>query len=323
MLDSLGNPPNGANNYQWADYIELRALLDIDKNFTRSQFENVMGPQASNKLVQESIRKSPELYWKDWMNFIARRKSHIFKDSYPFSVSEEKDTVYFDGCDDNPLKEIYIALLLCANIKYIPSTAGEDFNRASVTSLFEKISLPVFTSIMPKNAEIRPFWASNKRPSPYTGTLPNKLRSLAKDIKATTNFDDDDFSANDTGDGGIDIVAWHSLEDERDAIPISFAQCGCTQKSWAAKQLEASPSSGLGNMLQTTHPWSTYYLLPQDLRKTDDRWAHKNKIGKVIFVDRMRILRLIDRNQLIAEVDIPQYIKDVINSSFTEDQIES
>jgi glutathionylspermidine synthase len=37
----------------------------------------------------------------------------------------------------------------------------------------------------------------------------------------------------------------------------------------------------------------------------------------------MRILRLIDRNQLIAEVDIPQYIKDVINSSFTEDQIES
>ena len=66
---------------------------------------------------------------------------------------------------------------------------------------------------------------------------------IAHDIRCAPNFEAKDFKPTDTGDGGIDLIAWHPMEDQREGIPLAFAQCGCSTTDWTFKQLEASPAA--------------------------------------------------------------------------------
>lgn len=321
MITNLDSMPSN-EPYLWADYVEILALTNTDRSFSRGDLYSTLQAQPeavlaeaeeaedeniddatdeNDALIRRRARRSVsrsyvDRKWNFAISFV-RQRIDLFGDSYPFILSDDNDTVELRDTSEEQfshLERLYLSLLICANIKYV--SLG---SRREITRSFELISLPIFESLMPNGSIVKACWASGGQAAPYTGTLFNKFTHIAEDIRCTPNFKARDFSRGNSGDGGLDIIAWHPMGDGRDAIPISFVQCGCSQEEWEAKQLEASPAM-LYSKFPVAHRWATYYFLPQDLRWMDGEWAHKSKLGDAIFVDRLRLINL-TRNS--AEID--------------------
>ncbi|EEY5649522.1 hypothetical protein C1599_003966 [Escherichia coli] len=298
-MDSL--PDN--EPYLWGDYLELWATVNTDKCFSRGDLASLFRSQANPKSRGYSDDK-----WNFAATFIDTRIS-LFGDDYPFYFSDDRDTLFLrkhNIADYNQNEKLYIALLACANIKYI-----ENSHRDIFTSAFEKISYPIFQALMPEGATVKHCWASAGNSGHYTGLLFDKLTKIAQDFRCKANFSIEDFKPNDRGDGGIDILAWHDMGDNRESIPLALAQCGCSKTEWVAKQLEATPAK-LWNLLPVLHPWSTYYFLPQDLRWHNRDWAHRSDFGAAIFVDRLRLVNLTKKYPQINHQDNLTFVDDLV-----------
>ena len=133
--------------------------------------------------------------------------------------------------------------------------------------------------------------------SRYEGLLYDKLVALCKDLRGKLHLEAKDFKANDRGDGGLDLVAWHPMAgDKRDGLPVALAQCGCTSDGdgWSKKSLEAAPAK-LRPHIHLLHPWSTYYFMPHDLTEATGAqidWQRKANLTETIVIDRSRLIGL-------------------------------
>ncbi len=307
--------PSLSDDYAWLDYYELRCLLSRDKILTKGDIvedlESIKGVSphlrlmASNDSVldlyeDEDEDEDEDDYLEDESDVVGRKEANargliygisfrkkFFGDWYPFSIrGEEKDEVCLGELTDK--HKLYIQLLLSSNLRLIPENRWNE-----ITEPFEAISHKVFTLLMPLGWEVHRFGA--KGAVKYKGSLYNKLSCLAKDIKADFRAKQHYFKKGNNGDGGLDLVAWHPLCDQRSGIPAAFAQCGCTLDGWPSKSLEAS-NARLKNIISPLVPWTTYYFMPHDLLLEVDGkqdWQRGNDITECIFVDRLRILNLI------------------------------
>lgn len=297
MLDALDTPPSGADTFIWTDYAELRAITHSDQCFTRGELAGI------ERRSRDSGRGfNAETRWREIINFAGVRALE-FGDSYPFTVSDDEDTLTLT-LSGEVSQRVYLGLLIAACMRNIGNA-----RRGEVARAFEQACYKVFAALMPAGSEIRATWANGGAEAPYAGTLPNKMRSLAADLRCIPNFKDRDFKATDTGDGGIDLIAWHSMADEREGMPIAFAQCGCSREDWRFKQCEASPNKH-GRHFPVMHKWATYYFMPLDLRDVDGDWAYKSDIGEAIIVDRLRLLRLATQYGILGDMPPMPFIEE-------------
>lgn len=281
MLLALEIPPSNADPLFWTDFIELKALIHPDRCYSRG---DLVGILKRNRDTTAQRAGQDESRWRDIIGFVSTRAKE-FRETYPFAISDDQDTLEL-RYDESASQTAYLQLLLCSLMRHIPYD-----RRGEVGRFFEMASFSVFSSLMPRGSQVHPTWANGGAGLRYQGTLFNKMTQVAKDIQCTPNFQERDFKYNDSGDGGIDIVAWHPMSDEREGLPIAFAQCGCSKEDWKFKQLEASFPKHQ-RQLPVMHPWGTYYFMPLDLRHSDGDWAYKSDIGPALIVDRLRLLRL-------------------------------
>lgn len=300
MLANLDSPPAGTDAYQWADYIELRALVHPDGCFSKADLDGVQ-----RRVTNANRAFNAEQRWVDATSFVSNR-IHAFSGNYPFVLSDNGSYLELSQEALSPEERLYLSLLLSSSLRFMQRT---DWPR--LTRRFEEISFVVFSHLMPMNSQIRKTWAGAGEDAPYTGSHYEKMHAISRDIRCETSLKERDCAPNDTGDGGIDIIAWHPMSDQREGIPIAFAQCGCSTDDWTHKHLEASPAKL--RHFSPMHPWATYYFLPLDLRWADGDWAYKNDLGQAIFVDRLRIVRLASDFGLIDEISpyssIDEYIR--------------
>ena len=291
---NLELPPSSSDPYLWADFVELRALIHPDRCYSRGDLVSV----AKGIMVTAPHRQfQPETQWRDLISFAGARRIAFGDQTYPFAVSNDEDTLELRPGALTPLQRAYLLLLLASLLRHIPK--GKE--RTALTRGFEQFSLKVFERLMPDGSQVHATGAGGGKSSRYTGTLFNKMKSMAIDIRATSNFAERDFKRGDSGDGGIDLVAWHPMADERKGIPAALAQCGCSVEDWRFKQLEVNYAK-LQHKLPIMHPWASYYFLPLDFRHADGGWANESDLGGTIIVDRLRLLRLADAHQLHASL---------------------
>ena len=286
MLEALETPPDSADPFFWTDFAELRALIHPDRCFSRGDLTSL------ERRLRDTggTRFQTENRWRDLINFAGVRE-HEFNGGYPFHVSEDEDTLELTY-DASQTQTTYLKLLLASLMRHIPNGG-----RAALARNFEQTCFAVFAKLMPEGSEIRATWANGGEEAPYRGTLFEKMRQIADDLRCTANFKERDFKENDSGDGGIDLISWHPMTDQRPGMPIAFAQCGCSKNDWRHKQIEASPAKHHIH-LPTMHPWATYYFLPLDMRAPDGGWANESDIGQAIIVDRLRLVRLASQYEL-------------------------
>lgn len=307
VLKNITSIPNAGRHelYRWCDYIELRCLTHMDKRFSRDAFVESLSESAEITTdepedgdedtetveVTETVSEPAAINDKDEQHADScfkhlRWRASAFGENWPFILDDHAREVSIRPVLTD-VHRFYISLLLSASLSYVPKKRWR-----GLTGLFEGASTEILRRLMPQGAEVHPFGAANT--TRYTGHLFDRLTKLTQDVRGTLDLKKEHFAPNDSGDSGLDIVAWHGLGDERKCIPAAFAQCGCTASGWPDKMLQASPSR-LGAHLKTTHQWDTYYFMPLDLsteigNKMD--WQMLSDFSSAIVIDRLRFIRL-------------------------------
>lgn len=324
LFRQLSSPPTSSDLFLWCDYVEVRCLTHPDKRFSRQNLLECLaeldafsmrdgeddevgdydgeqgdyGEEADEELAQYEDNDLIHHDAQDPIPTTDRRESKVasifaqlgvraavFEEGYPFSLD--------DGLQEICLLEartgehgLYLQLLLSASLRLINPQ-----RRSELTSEFESISEKIFRGLMPTGWEVHQFGA--KVSTRYRGHLYNRLVKLAGDWRGHLRIKRAHLKTRNSGDGGLDLVAWHPLgADGRVGIPIAAAQCGCTAEEWSLKQLEASPSK---LNIDVLHKWATYYFMPQDLLGVIDGqhdWQRRNDVASAIVIDRLRIMRL-------------------------------
>lgn len=312
VLKDLTSPPNiGVSKlYRWCDYVELRCLVHQDKRFSRDALAESLDEnrdtsvakvdeedptENKDEIDEEIIDLSSDdgAAVKDYEEGHAafcfkhlRWRSTTFGESWPFSIDEHAQEISLKS-NLTDVHKFYLSLLLSGSLAYIPQKRWK-----GITGLFENASTQIMKHLMPAGAEVHSFGAAES--TRYTGHLFDRLTALTQDVNGHFNLKKHHFADNDSGDGGLDIVAWHNLGDGRVGMPIAFAQCGCTATGWPDKMLQASPARLAGH-LNTLHDWATYYFTPLDLATENDNkldWQYLSDFSKAIVIDRLRFMRL-------------------------------
>jgi len=267
--------------------------VDFDEENLSSEFDQE-APRNINGDEKLSRR------WAD-IKICLHSRQLRFKDAWPFELKE--DVIYAKTSCDNSLHRLYIALLLASALKYITKKRHNE-----ITASLETIGYRVFCQLMPAPWIVKPFGAHHT--DGYQGTLFNKITQLAIDLNTRCAAEQDDFKQGDSGDGGLDLVAYHPMGDKLGHIPVAFAQCGCSLSDLKHKQLEAH-SANWRNKIHLQHPHANYYFAPHDLRKNSGIWDEK--LGEVIMLDRTRIIYLAKIYTLPAEHVDWSHVDEAIN----------
>lgn len=322
LFQNLDDLPRLNHTHQWADYIELLALTSEDQFYSRGYLQDTEGENEdvardmedvdfdeenlSSQFEEENTRnidgdEKLNRRWADIKVCLHSRQLR-FKDAWPFELRE--DVIYAKTSSDNSLHKLYIALLLASALKYITKKRQNE-----ITASLETIGYRVFCQIMPTPWIVKPFGAHHA--DGYQGTLFNKITQLANELNTPCIAKQDDFKQGDSGDGGLDLVAYHPMGDKLGHIPIAFAQCGCSLQDLEHKQLEAHPVKW-SNKIRIQHPHANYYFAPHDFRQNSGGWDKPP--SEVIMLDRMRILHLAKIYKLPAEQVDWSHVDEAINT---------
>lgn len=300
--------PRHSYSFLWADYVELLCLcskngivaknnlqaqqqeaedLQIEAgedewNFTEDDLEVPDGDAFENQNDPERLDDRVTRRWWDIKNRLNARSSSF--PGWPFKLDGDVLRVKFDV--HNSEHRLYVSLLIASTLRLCHNERS-----AEVTSAFEEISYHWLRQAVAGVWQVRPFGAHQTLPNAYVGSLRTKLEALAADIKGILVKPSSDYDPRDTGDGGIDLVAWYDMGDNRGNMQVIFGQCACSPTDWESKQLDVSPASTEAH-IYLQHPAAAYCFVPHDLSMDDKTWQRAAHIKRTVVVDRLRLLNL-------------------------------
>jgi hypothetical protein len=301
LFKNLDRVPSWGYDFLWADYVELLCLCSQNgcvssaniQTYTQEAFDTQADFQSDDEDIGQ-INSDPEILddqiamrWDDiYRRLQSRAQSWA---SWPFDLDGAVLTNKFDLL--NPEHRLYVALLIASSLRLCEKTQSNE-----VTSAFEEISFHWLQRSLSSHWEVRPFGAHQTLPMAYEGTLRAKLEALSKDIRATLQKQADEYDPKDTGDGGIDLVAWMKMGDQRGNQPVIFGQCACSPKDWESKQLSVTGPSVEAH-IAPQHPGAAYCFVPHDLHRSDTAWQRASHVLRTVVIDRARILHLFRETQ--------------------------
>lgn len=209
LLADIGKVPRHAYPFLWADYVELLCLTSqnglVSKGNLEAQTQEAADTQTDSDEDQTGSEESEELddrISQRWADIHARltARSKQYAD-WPFTLEKNLVRSRYDG--KNPRHRLYLALLVASSLRLC-----EGVRTKEVTSAFEEISFHWLQRSLNPLWEVRPFGAHQTLPNAYTQSkLLDKLKALARDLQARLQKADEEYDPQNTGDGGIDLVA--------------------------------------------------------------------------------------------------------------------
>lgn len=104
----------------------------------------------------------------------------------------------------------------------------------------------------------------------FSGQLWKKIEKLAGHLHETITAKEADFSPQDSGDHGLDLLARIPTGDRAPGTVLMFGQCACTA-DWVNKQEESSGDSWRNVMTLMSRPLNVIFI-PFCLRNSDGSW---------------------------------------------------
>ena len=290
-------PKNFINHFQWADYIELLCIANIDGEYSQSDFLSRVQNRADDLYEieeEEDDQELPSLEKDDkWNSRAVDYFAHLefrlreFGEFYPFEFSSSTSIKLKESLNEK--HKFYLFFLYAANLRYCIE------HKADLTGNFELISRDALRQMLPENAEVHVFGKGPGIDSPYQGTKWEKIKSLAADLRAVLNVTENYFNANDTGDRGLDIVGYVPCPDNASGMLSVFGQCACSPDQWVNKQHSSSWDSWSA-VLQMCPPPTNTAFIPLCFRDISGDWDNKLSIHNTLLVDRLRFIRLMSQH---------------------------
>lgn len=315
-------PPSAAkrDGHAWADWIELRCLIDADGLVTPGQVASWLRedpqdagdpePEGSESEVTTQVQdadfvpddvedgdreaerilapvrvdnRAANAY--DYFAVMRSRSADLGAD-YPFAIDGQGLRCTVDP--DRATHRLYVFLLLAAQLRVLAER-----RRKYLTTTFERVMVPALTALMP-GASVQLFGTTAEPGSRYKGSLRTKIKRLGEDLSETPGRAYAKIGEHDMGDAGLDVVAELPLGDKLPGRFVVFLQAACTDR-WVEKQHSCSPSAW-SQRLHLVNPQVTVCAIPHYFRDASGDWHDYNDLQDRLVLDRPRVLRLLSRN---------------------------
>jgi hypothetical protein len=319
----LAKKPQGLSSSNWADYLELLCIANIDgelseedvidrlsirlkdlKEGTKDEIledEELSSDSDGTATNRARISDKWETQLKDWFGILNMRQV-VYGDFYPFKISNGE--ISLKASVPTLKQKLYIYLLLCSNLYLFPKKDSNDLSNS-----FEVLSYETFKNILPDDAKIHLF---GKNPlndnGPFKGSLSlwKKINNLAGLLNESVSqrMNELDYPPTNTGDGGLDIVAWIPTSDNLPSKLIFFVQCACGE--WAKKIHESSHIDWDMRIDFTTSTINNIFI-PYCFRQSNGNWQRSADIKKAFLVDRKRILDICCKKKILHYTTLPAF----------------
>lgn len=274
--------------HYFCDYVELLALAANTDDISSSDVIDRFYDDRSEGFDQGGADHSKMSdRWEgrvmDWFIILESRES-TFKEHYPFSITSRNLISLKENLTHK--QRLYLFFLLSSNLGFLPTE-----KRSDLTTDFETISTKALKAYLPSFSKSHTFGKSASTNSRYIGSIEDKIRKFAKDIDQEADFEDDFFADNDSGDYGLDVVAWTPLPNDPNLnrIQIFLGQCA-TGKNWLDKQHE--PKKVI-NAIRNLHHSIIMLFIPYDCRNSDRSFNNKARLITQLLFDRARLISLL------------------------------
>lgn len=279
MLFKTIDYPRDSDIHTLADFAEILCLTDIDGESGTESVKDQIYDNTNLTLSEEKLQ--------DLMTQIRWRKE-AFGRFYPFTNISRNNFDLVEGF--SPQQKLYLALLMCANLPFI-----EKSTHKTLTDTFEIVSYKAFIEIWGPSGTVTTF---GKNTSNYSGNKTERLNKLFSDIGNTSHFTPESFRVGDSGDGGIDLAAWISLDEYQLSHHFSaLAQCACSRSDWQRKQAEIKVDK-FSSISQITNKWCEILFTPICFRGNNGEWAVLADVSSGILFDRLRIINALQHQIL-------------------------
>ncbi len=307
VLAGVERTPPAADylSHHWIDGIELLCLTSPDGRLSQSDVLDIWLPESEleeNEVLEsgfDSTSAGDQAQYNqkhiekvnDWFRYLDYRVN-AFSQAYPFTLSADKETLIRKENLDVK-SELYVLFLLCSCQGYVVGKG----NIQSFGFAFERLCAQALRNYLPGNPEVHIFGTSEN--GRYKGTFFQKVRALAEDTRGKLLLEDEYPSTN-TGDGGLDLVAWLPMQDENSGLLVVFAQCGCTPQ-WEKKQSSSGYELWQQRISYVT-PACNMVFIPYCFRQTSGGWQLKDMVRSIL-VDRERLMKLLANSLATFEAE--------------------
>lgn len=321
MLDfeTISPPRQKDSTYLMADYVELLCVVNtdheisIDEVIKRVYHSVELETERETEINEGAIVEESPCEFKDnqlkagvdWMRQLSYREA-TFNEHYPFHVDGNKLLLKTDLV---PQQKTYIYLLICSCLRVIKRTFW-----LRLTSNFELISSKALEAYLP-GFTVHLFGKSTCGRPRYSTKLVEAIAQLSDDLRERNICRTEIIGDKNTGDGGLDVVAWRRAFNDENApgSVICFAQCACSPEDWKNKQHE-SHNVRWRHKIDFMHPPVNLMFIPICFRDSTGQWYNENEIEDCILLDRLRICNLFD-NTTIGEIDFDEVVNACIGQS--------
>lgn len=323
-FETLSPPRHKESTYLMADYVELLCLINTDHEISIDEvikrvYHSIESETEREVEINEgSIYEEPPCVYKDnqqkagidWLRQLSYRAA-TFGGHYPFQVAGNKLLL---KTDLSPHQKTYIYLLICACLRVVKRSFW-----LQLTSNFELISGKALEAYLP-SFNVHLFGKSMQGRRRYPSKLLQAIEKLCIDINERNICRTEYIGDKNTGDGGLDIVAWrHAFNTERaSGSIICFAQCACSPEDWKDKQHE-SHNVRWRRKIDFMHPPINLMFIPLCFRNSTGGWFNENDIEDCILFDRLRICHLFSSISTGSTIDFDGVVNGCIN--YTGDEL--
>jgi hypothetical protein len=304
LFDELFRLPGSPQLHRWADWAELLCFTSASGSLSLPEFAFAIAGRSDYipSEISDDIEPEEKLRKEDLVRGLVAAqitdkamdkavqvfeylgaRCQAYGETYPFALDD--DGLGVELRETSLSRSVYLFLLACASLRYVAEKAVA----TQLTSRYELLCLEVVRRSLPNGAEVHLFGKNSAdTTSRYVGKVTEKITQLADDLGEIPRFDEDDFEQNDSGDNGLDIVAWVSLGDQLNGRFVIFGQCACTPQ-WVTKQHSSSYDTWSSVMSLMVRPVNTCFI-PFDFRKPSGKWYSRHQIHRSVLFDRRRIL---------------------------------
>lgn len=311
------NPPAPKEStYLMADYVELLCLFDVDKRISMNEavtrvYRSVQSEVERKREIEEGrltdeyigeFKDKQKRAGEDWFRQLEYRE-RAFNGYYPFCL---KNGLLMLESRLSDRQEMYIFLLLCSSLRVIP----KDYQN-NLTTDFELLCIKALEAYLP-GFTIRHFGKCRAAREHYSSRLVEAIQQLADNLNERNICEPDQIGDKNTGDGGLDLVAWRHpfTEDNAPGRLICFAQCACSPLRWPDKQSQ-SHVINWRSRINFVHEPANFMFIPISFRDSLGAWFSKENIRASILMDRLRICSLL-RDIALPTLESYQAVNEVI-----------
>lgn len=230
----------------------------------------------------------------EWFHHFEYRTT-AFGDCYPFAVDPGLLRLKSHAQSDQHCR-LYLFLLLSSNLNYVGRS-----DEGRLAAHFEIVSLAALKAYFPRPWKVWLFGTSRFNKGRYSGNIWDKIRLLATDLGEPVGHGCKSAQEDprNTGDRGLDVVAYRSFAPAARGQAIAFGQCTC-EKGWPDKQLEAH-SAKWRPLIQFKVNSIAFTFIPYCYRDAGGGWHDSTIVGDCVLVDRVRIVQLARNRMAVLE----------------------